>query len=50
VVQTLLIGMAGLGTEIPYPMFKHRQTQTAADSAFAGMTAAEAIGRIRTKR
>ena len=33
ILMTILIGMAGLGTEIPYLMFKHRQMQTAADSA-----------------
>jgi Flp pilus assembly protein TadG len=33
ILMTILIGMAGLGTEIPYLMFKQRQMQTAADSA-----------------
>ncbi len=33
ILMTILIGMAGLGTEIPYLMFKQRQLQTAADSA-----------------
>ena len=33
ILMTVLIGMAGLGTEIPFLMFKHRQMQTAADSA-----------------
>ena len=33
ILMTILIGMAGLGTEIPYLMFKQRQMQSAADSA-----------------
>ncbi|MGO9486908.1 MAG: pilus assembly protein TadG-related protein [Rhodomicrobium sp.] len=36
ILMTVLIGMAGLGTEIPYIMYKHRQMQNAADSAALG--------------
>ena len=44
ILTTVLIGMAGLGTEIPYLMFKHRQMQTAADSAALGAGVALARG------
>ncbi len=40
ILTTVLIGMAGLGTEIPYLMYKHRQMQTAADSGALGAAVA----------
>jgi Flp pilus assembly protein TadG len=40
IMMTVLIGMAGLGTEVPYMMYKHRQMQTAADSAALGAAVA----------
>ena len=36
ILLVILIAMAGLGTEIPFLMYKHRQMQTAADSAALG--------------
>ncbi len=39
-LMTVLIGMAALGTEIPYLMYKQRQMQTAADSAALGAAVA----------
>jgi Flp pilus assembly protein TadG len=44
ILMTVLIGMAGLGTEVPYMMYKHRQMQTAADSAALGAAVALAHG------
>lgn len=43
ILMTVLIGMAGLGIEIPYLMYKNRQMQTAADSA--ALSAAVALAR-----
>ena len=43
ILMTILIGMAGLGTEIPFLMFKQRQMQSAADSA--ALSAAVALAR-----
>ena len=40
IMMTVLIGMAGLGTEVPYMMYKHRQMQTAADSGALGAAVA----------
>ncbi len=36
IVMTVLSGMAGLGTEIPLVIYKHRQLQNAADAAALG--------------
>jgi len=36
ILMTVLIGMAGLGTEIPFVIYKHRQLQNAADAAALG--------------
>jgi Flp pilus assembly protein TadG len=44
ILMTVLIGMAGLGTEIPYLMYKHRQMQTTADSAALGAAVALSQG------
>ena len=44
IMMTVLIGMAGLGTEVPYMMYKHRQMQTAADSGALGAAVALAQG------
>ncbi len=41
ILLVILIAMAGLGTEIPFLMYKHRLMQTAADSA--ALSAAEAL-------
>lgn len=41
---TILIGMVALGTEITFVMFKHRQMQSAADSAALGCATALAAG------
>lgn len=43
-VMTALIGMVALGTEMTYLMFKHRQMQSAADSAALGAGTAIAKG------
>ncbi len=43
-LMIVLIGMAGLGTEIPYLMYKHRQMQTVADSAALGAAVALSQG------
>jgi Flp pilus assembly protein TadG len=43
-LMTVLIGMAALGTEIPYLMYKHRQLQTVADSAALGAAMALSKG------
>jgi Flp pilus assembly protein TadG len=40
----VLIGIAGLGTEIPFLMYKHRQMQTVADSAALGAAMALSKG------
>ncbi len=44
IMMTVLIGMAGLGTEVPYMMYKHRQMQTAADLGALGAAVALAQG------
>ena len=44
IMMTVLIGMAGLGTEVPYMMYKHRQMQTAADSGALGAAVALSQG------
>ncbi len=51
ILMTVLIGMAGLGTEIPYLMFKQRQMQTAADSAAlsAGVALAQGYPDVDTE-
>jgi Flp pilus assembly protein TadG len=43
-ITTVLIGMAGLGTEVPYIMYKQRQMQNAADSAALGAAVALSQG------
>ena len=40
ILMTVLIGMAALGAEIPFLMYKHRQMQNAADSAALGAAVA----------
>ncbi len=40
ILMVILIAMAGLGTEIPFLMYKHRQMQTAANSAALGAAVA----------
>jgi hypothetical protein len=44
ILMTVLLGMASLGTEIPYLMYKHRQMQTTADSAALGAAVAVSQG------
>lgn len=42
---TVIVGMSALGTEITFLMYKHRQMQSAADSAALGAATALATGR-----
>lgn len=44
ILMTALIGMAGLGIEVPSLMYRQRQLQTAADSAALGAAAALSKG------
>ena len=44
ILLTVLIGMAALGTEIPFVLYKHRQLQSAADAAAFGSAVALSRG------
>jgi Flp pilus assembly protein TadG len=44
IAMTVVLGMAGLGVEITYLLYKHRQMQAAADTAAFGGATAKAVG------